>query len=276
MTESKYRTMNEMRQGTMRENRAGSGIGQYWFVLWELTKRELKRKYARSYLGIMWSSIYPLLRMALVVFLFSTVFNKGIEKYPAYYFVGFLIFDFFSTATQTSLTTLRDNRNLILKSKLPRELFVLSRVLTAFVNFLLGCIPFLLVLAWYRVKITYHILAVPVILLLLVIFTTGVSYMLSVWFVFARDVKNIYANFVYILGFFVAMFYSVERVSDGVRYVIEHNPLYGFIKVVRDCVVYGNPVESLYIWEIILWSIGAYLTGRILFKKFENDVVERL
>jgi ABC-2 type transport system permease protein/lipopolysaccharide transport system permease protein len=260
----------------MRGNGAGSGIRQYRFVLWELTKRELKRKYARSYLGIMWSSVYPLLRMALVVFLFSTVFNKGIEKYPAYYFVGFLIFEFFAAATETSLTTLRDNRDLIIKSKLPRELFVLSRVLTSFVNFLLGCIPFLLVLAWYRAKITWHILAVPVILLLLVVFTTGVSYMLSIWFVFVRDAKNIYSNFVYILRFFVAMFYSVEGLSDGVRYVIEHNPLYAFIKAVRDCVVYGNAVESLYIWEIILWSIGAYLTGRILFKKYENNVVERL
>lgn len=58
-------------------------IRQYWFVLWELTKRELKRKYARSFLGILWSCVYPLMRMALVVVLFSTIFNKGIEKYPA-------------------------------------------------------------------------------------------------------------------------------------------------------------------------------------------------
>ena len=128
-------------------------IRQYWFVLWELTKRELKRKYARSFLGILWSCVYPLMRMALVVVLFSTIFNKGIDKYPAYYFVGFLMFEFFATATQTSLTTLKDNRNLLIKSKLPRELFVLSRVLTAFVNFLLGCIPFAAVVAKLNVSL---------------------------------------------------------------------------------------------------------------------------
>lgn len=144
-------------------------IKQYWFVLWELTKRELKRKYARSFLGILWSCVYPLMRMALVVVLFSTIFNKGIEKYPAYYFVGFLIFEFFATATQTSLTTLKDNRNLLIKSKLSRELFVLSRVLTAFVNFLLGCIPFAAVLAWYRARVTWYYLMIPVVLLLLLL-----------------------------------------------------------------------------------------------------------
>ena len=251
-------------------------IRQYWFVLWELTKRELKRKYSRSYLGILWSCVYPLMRMALVVFLFSTIFNKGIPKYPAYYFVGFLIFEFFATATQTSLTTLKDNRNLLIKSKLPRELFVLSRVLTAFVNFLLGCIPFLLVLAWYRANITMYVMAIPIVLVLLVVFTTGVSYMVSIWYVFSKDARNVYANFVYILRFFVAIFYSVDWMSNEVRYVIMHNPVYAFIKTVRACVVYGNMVETLYIWEMILWSIGIYIVGKLIFKRYENNVVEKL
>lgn len=79
------------------------------------------------------------------------------------------MFEFFATATQTSLTTLKDNRNLLIKSKLPRELFVLSRVLTAFVNFLLGCIPFALVLACYRTPITINYYMIPVVLLLLLI-----------------------------------------------------------------------------------------------------------
>ena len=251
-------------------------IRQYWFVLWELTKRELKRKYARSFLGILWSRVYPLMRMALVVVLFSTIFNKGIDKYPAYYFVGFLMFEFFATATQTSLTTLKDNRNLLIKSKLPRELFVLSRVLTAFVNFLLGCIPFALVLACYRANVTVYYLMIPVVLILLLIFTTGVSYLVSIWFVFQRDARNIYSNFMFILRFFVAMFYSIDWMSDGVRWVIERNPLYVFIYVMRQCVVYGQRPEAVYIGRMFGWTIAMFLVGVLVFRKCENEVVERL
>ena len=201
--------------------------------------------------------MYPLMRMALVVVLFSTIFNKGIDKYPAYYFVGFLMFEFFATATQTSLTTLKDNRNLLIKSKLPRELFVLSSVLTAFVNFLLGCIPFALVLAWYRANVTVYYLMIPVVLLLLLVFTTGMSYLVSIWFVFQRDARNIYSNFIFILRFFVAMFYSVKWVTDGVRCVIEYNPL-------------------MYIIQMVVWAIEIFLIGVIVFRKCENEVVERL
>lgn len=249
---------------------------QFWFVLWELTKRELKRKYARSFLGILWSCVYPLMRMALVVVLFSTIFNKGIEKYPAYYFVGFLIFEFFATATQTSLTTLKDNSSLLIKSKLPRELFVLSRVLTAFVNFLLGCIPFAAVLAWYRAAVTIYYFMIPVVLLLLLIFTTGMSYLVSIWFVFQRDARNIYSNFIFILRFFVAMFYSVERVSGSVRWVIEHNPIYPYIYVLRQCVVYGKSPEVVYIIRMFGWTSVFFLAGTLIFRKNQNNVVERL
>lgn len=251
-------------------------IRQYWFVLWELTKRELKRKYARSFLGILWSCVYPLMRMALVVLLFSTIFNKGIDKYPAYYFVGFLMFEFFATATQTSLTTLKDNRNLLIKSKLPRELFVLSRVLTAFVNFLLGCIPFAAVLAWYRARVTVYYCMIPIVLLLLLAFTTGVSYMVSIWYVFQRDAWNIHTNFLFILRFFVAMFYAVEWVSNGVQWVIKHNPVYAYIYVMRQCVVYGQRPETMYLYQIVIWSAVMLLAGMLIFKKYENEVVERL
>jgi len=214
--------------------------------------------------------------MALVVVLFSTIFNKGIDKYPAYYFVGFLMFEFFATATQTSLTTLKDNRNLLVKSKLPRELFVLSRVLTAFVNFLLGCIPFAAVLAWYRARVTVYYCMIPVVLILLLVFTTGVSYIVSIWYVFRRDARNIYTNFLFILRFFVAMFYAVEWVSDGVQWVIKHNPVYAYIYVMRQCVIYGQQPGSMYLYQIVVWAVVLLVVGILTFKKYENEVVERL
>ena len=251
-------------------------ILQNWFVLWELTKRELERKYARSYLGIIWSIVYPLLRMALVVFLFSYVFNKGIDKYPAYYFSAYLIFEFFNAATQTSLTTLKDNRNLLIKSKLNRELFVLSRVLTAFVNFLLGCIPYTVVLLIYRVVPTRKLLIVPLDIFLLLLFSTGVSYLLSIWFVFLKDSRNIYANLIFVLRFFTPMFFSIEWVSKPIQKVIMWNPMYSFVEVARECIVYDRMPGVTFFIRIFVYGIGAYVTGKMVFSAYENRVVEKV
>ena len=249
---------------------------QYFFVLWELTKRELRRKYARSNLGILWSVFYPLLRMALVVFLFSNVFDKGIELYPAYYFSAFLNFEFFKTATETSLTTLKDNKNLLIKSKLERNLLVLSRVLTALVNMLLGCIPYVGVLLVSRVMFTWRIGLVFVNLFFLILFTTGISYMLSVWYVFFPDAKKIYEKIIFILRFFVVMFYSIERVPDIIKRIIIRIPLYTYINISRECTVYGRTPESFYFVQMAIYGVLAYLIGKWVFKYNENRVVEKL
>ncbi|HBH93281.1 MAG TPA: ABC transporter permease, partial [Bacteroides sp.] len=59
-------------------------LKQYFFVLRQLVSRELKRKYARSYLGILWSVLNPMLSMAVLSMIFSTMFKKSIQNFPIY------------------------------------------------------------------------------------------------------------------------------------------------------------------------------------------------
>ena len=251
-------------------------IGIDWFALTQLTKRELSRKYARSMLGILWSIIYPLMRMTLVVFLFSYIFSKGIPKYPAYYFAGFLTWEFLSTASQTSLTTLKDNKDLMIKSKIPRYLLVQSRVMTAAVNYILGCIPFVGVLVWTRAVISWNILWIPIILSLLVLYVSGVSYLLSILYIFNPDLKNIYSNLLFVLRFFIGLFYSVDGVAGSAHTFIIYNPIYSYIKSIRECLIYGNSIEPFYMHLMIIYAICFFIVGRVVFLLFENRVVERL
>lgn len=97
-------------------------------------------------------------------------------------------------------------------------------------------------------------------------FTVGMSYAVSIWFVFQRDAMNIYSNFIFILRFFVAMFYSVEWVADGVKWVIQHNPLYAYIYVMRQCVVYGQWPETMYLVQMVAWAFGMLAFGILIFK----------
>ena len=110
--------------------------GHLYFVTGQLVAREMKRKYSRSRLGILWSVLNPLLSMAVLSMIFSTMFRKSIEDYPVYYLTGLLIWSFFTAATNTAMTALADNQALLLQVRLPRSVFPLSRVVTAFVNFL--------------------------------------------------------------------------------------------------------------------------------------------
>lgn len=249
---------------------------EYFYALWELTKRELRRKYARSYLGILWSSLYPFLRMLLVVFMFTRIFDKGIDRYPAYYFTGYLMFEFFSVGTCTAVTTLRDNKDLLVKTKLSRKTFVISRVNTAFINFLLGCIPFIGVLILYKAQFSWASLLIIVDLVFLYLFVVGIAYLVSIGYVHFKDLKNIHVQLVALWRFFVAMFYSIDWVSPGVGKFIDANPLYSFIKIGRDCLIYGKVSEGRYFMQIIIYSILVYLIGSLIFETNRKIDLSRL
>ena len=109
---------------------------QHAFIVRELTMRELRRKYARSALGILWSVLNPLLSMAVLSLIFSGMFRRSIENYPIYYLCGYLIWQMFTAATMVSISVFADNRALLLKVQLSPELFLIARVMTAFVNLL--------------------------------------------------------------------------------------------------------------------------------------------
>ena len=102
----------------MRKNR--EELKQYYFVIKQLVDREIKRKYARSFLGVIWSVLNPLMTMAVMSMIFSTIFKRTIENYPIYYLTGTIFWQLFSGATNSAMTALVDNRTLLLKVKLAK------------------------------------------------------------------------------------------------------------------------------------------------------------
>ena len=166
---------------------------QQWFILTQLTKRELKRRYARSYLGVLWSVLHPLLSMLLLSFLFSGMFRRSIENYPIYYLSGYLIWQTFATASTTALTALADNRALLLKAQLSLQLLILARVYTAFVNLAYSFGVYLFLLLVFGIPLHPRLLLALFLFALLFLFSLGISYLLAGAYVFFGDVKHLYS-----------------------------------------------------------------------------------
>ena len=150
-------------------------IKQYWFVIRELTGREIKRKFAISYLGILWSVLQPLLFMLVMTLVFSTMFKRSIQNFPLYYLTGYLFWNLYGQISNSVMTVLVDNRNLLLRVKVPKNVFVLSRCYTALVNFLYSLIAFFPLLFLSGVKPSITMLLFPVDIVLCLMFGLGVT-----------------------------------------------------------------------------------------------------
>ncbi|HJD47129.1 MAG TPA: ABC transporter permease [Candidatus Mediterraneibacter norfolkensis] len=249
---------------------------QYFFVIRELTSREIKRKYSRSYLGIVWSVLNPLLMMTVLSMIFTQIFDRAIENYPIYYLSGYILWHMFTGATNAAMTTLIDNKNMLIKVRLPMEIFVLARVYTALVNLGYSLIAYVVMLIVFQVQIRLTVLFFPVIVLFMLLFSLGVSFVLSTAYVFFGDVKHLYSVLLTLWMYCSAIFYPVDRLEGPIGTVIELNPIYEYISATRSIVMYGgmptvSDILKMMIWAVVMAGIGYYI-----FRINKNKVMQKI
>ena len=255
---------------------------KYIFLLKELIKRDFKVKYKRSVLGVLWSILYPLLMMSVMALVFTNMFKFRMEgvNYLVYLMSGLVIFNFFSEATNNTLTAIVGNGTLINKVYIPKYIFPLAKVLFAGINFLFTLIPFFLIVAFSgnvaegtKCSLNIYYLLLPYIFFCALMFTIGIGYILSTVTVFLRDVIYIWGVCLTILNYFTPIFYSIDILAEKVRFVFRLNPLYVYINGIREIVLFGNPITPTYLIAMFLYGILTLLIGMAIFRKKQDKFV---
>lgn len=226
----------------------------YQFLLHQLVDKEFAIKYRRSYLGMVWVVLNPLLTMVLMSAVFSTIFRQSIENFPVYLIVGQVAFNFFNDATNGALPTIVNSSSLINKIYVPKYIFPLSKVIFSFVNYMIQFIPVAMVMIFYRIRPTINLLYLPIIMLAFFMFTLGCSFILSTMMVMMRDTQYLYNLVTTLLSFLTPIFYSIDNFTPNQKFVMSLNPLYQYLSIIRSAVFYGETptVQSM----IIVLALG--------------------
>ncbi len=255
---------------------------KYIFLLKELIKRDFKVKYKRSFLGVIWSILYPLLMMSVMAIVFSNMFKFKMEgvNFLVYLMSGLIIFNFFSDATNNTLTAITGNGSLINKVYIPKYIFPLAKVLFALVNFSFTLIPFFLIvfltgneIEKTKCFINIYYLLLPYIFICVFMFTLGISYILSTVTVFLRDMIYIWGICLTILNYFTPIFYSIDILPENVHTIFKFNPLYVYINGIREIVLFSNPITSTYLIAMFLYGFITLIIGLFVFKKKQDKFV---
>ena len=145
---------------------------RYWFLMTQIISRDFKRKYKRSVLGVIWSLLYPILMMAVMAVVFSHMFRFGTEgtNYLVYLMTGIILWNYFSEASNSAMTSVVDNFTLINKVYIPKYVFPLSKCLFVGINFLLTLIPWFGVILLTKVGLGTYPASINVYYLLLHLF----------------------------------------------------------------------------------------------------------
>lgn len=249
---------------------------QFMFAVKQLVTREIKRKYARSNLGILWSVLNPLLSMAVMSLIFTTLFKRSIANYPIYYMTGQIMWSLFSTATSTSMTAIVDNKSLLMKVKLSKQTFIVARIITAVVNLGYSLIAYGIMMFVFKVTPSISMFLLIVDIFFLVLFSTGLSYILATLYVFFADIKHLYSVLLTLWMYISALFYPVENLTQVTRTIVEINPVYAYIAFARECVLQGSCPGIMRWLQIILWGVGSFACGYLIFRKNENNIMQKI
>ncbi|QUO33459.1 ABC transporter permease [Faecalicatena sp. Marseille-Q4148] len=213
---------------------------KYRPLLSELVSRDIKIKYRRSVLGVLWTLLNPLCMMIVLSIVFSNLFKFGMENFPVYLLSGQLIFNFYSDATTSSMSAIINNASLIKKIYIPKYLFVVSRVISSIINLCASFCAMIIVMVALKVELHYTVLLAWIPMLLLMFFSLGAGLVLSAITVKFRDIMHLYSVFVTALMYLTPVIYPMNLLPEKVKMIVMCNPLTNILNMFRNVMMYNT------------------------------------
>ena len=200
----------------------------------ELVARDIKIKYRRSILGVLWTLLNPLLMMVVLSVVFTNLFKFDIENFPIYILSGQAIFNFYSDATNNGMSSIMGSASLIKKVYIPKYLFVVSRICSSVINLAASFSALLLVMMAMRVELHYTIILAVVPVLLLIVFSLGIGLLLAALVVKFRDIMHLYSVFITALMYLTPVIYPMSILPDWLTVIVKLNPLTNYLMMFRN------------------------------------------
>ena len=245
-------------------------------LLSELVARDIKIKYRRSVLGVLWTLLNPLCMMIILSIVFSSIFKFDVENFPLYVLSGQVIFNFFNDSTTSSMSAIISSASLIKKVYVPKYLFVLSRVMSSFINLMASFTALLLVMVATRAELHWTVFLSVIPLAMVVLFSFGVGMFLAAITVRFRDVIHLYSVFTTGLLYLTPVIYPMAALPDVVKTIVMINPLTNYLLMFRD-VMFNNTLPSVF--SVLLGIAEAALElalGLYVFYKNQDEFILNL
>ena len=242
----------------------------YFAFLQEIVKRDFKKKYYKSVLGVLWSMLSPLLTMIVITIVFSTLFKRQIPFYPAYWFSGNMLLSFIMDGAHAAMNSMIVNVAFVKKMKVPKYIFCISSVTLHFIMMLFSTIPFIFVALCIGVPFSPYIFLIPVPMIYAYIFTLGAGMFLCAYGTQLRDLNHIYGVMRRIFMYFTPIFYPIDIIPTQFRFIWELNPIYIFVSIFRDLTVNGVMPSEKTLIIATCYSLLTLILGILTFREKED------
>ncbi len=247
-------------------------LAHYKDLLWFLTIRGIKAKYAQSVLGVSWAVIQPLFSTLVFTIIFGNLARIDSNGVPYFLFslVGLVPWTFFANTLTDSSNSLISNAAMINKVYFPRLVLPLSSIFSKGVDFIIGFILLTIFLIAYRITPSWEVVMLPWLILVLLFTSLGLGMILSAMAVQYRDVKHAMTFAVQLLMYAAPVVYPTTNVPEQYQWIYALNPMVGVIEGFRS--VFLKTIDFPYEWVVMgtILSIILFVFGVFYFKRMER------
>lgn len=251
-------------------------IYDYRDMVYSLVKRELRGRYQKSVLGMLWTFLNPFFQIVIYTIVFTLIFPSNIENYYIYLMTGIIPWNFFTEALGQGTGCIVCNSDMTKKIYFPREVLTIASVTAKFVNMLLASIVVFGFLVFSRVGITWHLLLVPFVMLAEYMIALGFTLFFSAVTVYLRDMEYIVGVLLQAWIWATPIMYAINGIPTFVGHILLANPMTLVIESYHN-LLYYHQLPTILTWVgMYVFGIVILVIGEIVFTHLEGNFAEEL
>ncbi|NDC37785.1 MAG: ABC transporter permease [Proteobacteria bacterium] len=246
---------------------------KYSEYLKQSVARDLRRSYKRSSLGYVWSMLNPLFMMLILTAVFSRIMHMPAADYAVFLFAAILPWQYFQQTVLGGMGTIQSNHLILSQVPVPKYVFALSLACSNLVNFGLSLVPLAIVTLMVGKSLSFSMLALPLVILPLFLFSLGATIFLSILNVFFDDTRHLVNIGMQALYFLTPIIYGKEHLPETLRTWLKFNPMYYIIELSRATMYYGE-LPNLQIFVIAMaMSVVMLVAGLAALKATDHKLI---
>lgn len=251
-------------------------IYEYRDMIYSLVKRELRGRYQKSVLGMLWTFLNPFFQIVIYTFVFTVIFPSSIDNYYIYLMTGIIPWNFFTEALGQGAGVIVANSEMTKKIYFPREILTIASVTAKFINMLLAYIVIFGFLVFSKIGITWHLVFLPVIMIAQYLIALGFTLFFSSITVYLRDMEYIVSVLLMAWIWATPIMYSMDNIPQAVAKLLMLNPMTPIIMSYHNICYYHVTPTLLTVFGTLGIGLLLVVIGEVVFVRLEGNFAEEL
>lgn len=248
---------------------------QYRHLLYSLAWKDIRVKYAQTFMGLSWAIVNPLVNLFILWFVFTALAKIETEGLPPVLFIisGLCVWNYFSMVLTEAGSSILKAEHVITKLYFPRLFLPLSKAISCSLDFIVSVIMLAIVMIYYRVAPSSNVIFLPIFILL-----TGIAGLTGgLWFssltVRFRDFIHVIPMLLRIAMYVTPVAFPASVIPERFQWIYFCNPIAGIVEGFRWC-LFDTAGPNLYMFVSIGLMLLLFVLGLFYYKKIDKDIAD--